>query len=134
MLNNAVKNFVGYNRQLGWCSKKSSLKGEVSLFCSFQENIFLLWHEVEMPTIDRLKQQVHTLVFVWHLNIAVICYIICHVLMELNSVLWDTHWIKIKLFLVVSVFVSSSYLFRNKGEDDAEGIGLLGSQKGTSKV
>lgn len=129
-----LKILLDYNRQLRWCSKKYSLKGEVSLFCSFQENIFLLWHEVEVPAINRLEQQMHPLVFVWHLNIAVICYIICHVLMELNSVLWDRYWIKIKLFLVqFSVFVSS-YLFRNKGKEDAEGIGLLGSQKGASKV
>lgn len=80
--------------------KKCSLKGEVSLFCSFQENIFLPWHEVEVPTVNRLKQQMHPLVFVWHISIAVICYIICHVLMELNSVLWDRHWIMIKLFLM----------------------------------
>lgn len=86
-----------------------------------------------MPAINRHKQQMHPLVFVWHLNIAVFCYIICDGPMELDSVRWNRPWIKIKLFLVQLAFVSSSYPFRNKGED-AEGIGLLGSQKGASKV
>ncbi|RLW02618.1 hypothetical protein DV515_00007066 [Chloebia gouldiae] len=34
----------------------------------------------------------------------------------------------------VSAFLSSSYPFRNKGEEDAEGTGVLGFQKGASKL
>lgn len=52
--------------------KKCILKDEVSLFCSFQENIFLPWHDVEVPTTNSLEQQMHPLVFIWQLNIPVL--------------------------------------------------------------
>lgn len=65
---------------------KCSLKDEVSLFCSFQENFFLPWRDVEVPTIKSLEQQMHPLVFIWQLTIPVICYIIYNVLMELSFV------------------------------------------------
>jgi len=37
-----------------------------------QENIFLPWHDVEVPPINSLEQQMHPLVFIWQLNIPVL--------------------------------------------------------------